>query len=109
MAHVTQLRRDGATIRLVDTCGRQVIGRSEEQARVADEWGLAVELKVIFTLENIVENAETAADAGFAAAGRVPGESEAGREVFLVRKVGTLGDAGIAGKYQPQRSVYKPL
>ena len=49
---------------------------NESEIREAEERRLAVELKIILGFENIVEDAEAAANARFATAVRIPGEAE---------------------------------
>ena len=105
MAHIGQGCGHGATGDTVDTRGRQVVWRSVEESRGAHEWRLAVELKIVFAFQDVIENAYAAANAGLAGSGRVPSKSEARCEVFLVGEVRSAGGAGVAGKHQSQRRV----
>src|ERR1022692_1983623 len=79
------------------------------ETRITHERGLTVEIKVVFPFQNVVEHAETAADARFSTPRRVPGKSEAGREVILDGKVRTLGNTAISRENHSQRRIHKPL
>ena len=77
------------------SCG----GWAEVQSRIREKRRLAVELQVILALEDIIEDTKSAADTGLPVTVRIPGEPEAGRPVFRIRKVGAIGRR-VAGKNQ---------
>src|ERR1051326_3980241 len=72
----------------------------KHRASESKEWRLPVELQVIFTLEHIVEDAATAANAGFAVAFWVPGKTDARSPIILVREVCPCWSALIAREQQ---------
>src|ERR1700733_549782 len=81
----------------------------EEETRLRIKRDLAVELQVIFALQDVIKKSEAAADAGLAASGGVPGKAEAGRKVLLIGEVHAGWRPGIAGEHHPQRRVGKSL
>src|SRR5207245_796922 len=94
---------------VVEFGGRGCDAPYRRNVRKAEEGSLPVELQVIFALEDVVEDAEAAANGGLAAAAGVIGEAEARGPVVLVGEVRTLGSAAIAGEHQPDRSVDEAL
>src|SRR5271169_5814360 len=102
LAHIGERRGHLAAI----TVGREVWGSIEESRR-AHERGLAVELKIIFAFQDVIENADAAAQAGLAVSGWVPGKTEARCKIFLVGEVRSGRGTGIAGKHQSLRRVGK--
>src|ERR1039458_7846100 len=77
------------------------------QTYTGKERRLAVELQIVFGFEDIVEHSESAADAGFGIAARVPRETHARRPVCPVRKIRSHGRACISGKYHSGRGAGK--
>ena len=69
--------------------------------RIAHERGLTVELKVVFAFQNVVENAEAAADAGLATSGGSQANPKRGAKFFLSGKFVPLGAPGSPGNTNP--------
>src|SRR5580704_141301 len=77
------------------------------QARTGKDWGLPVELQIIFTLQDVVEHPESATDAGFSIAARIPGEAQARRPIGSLRKIHAPGRARTSGKHHSRRGYGK--
>src|SRR5215813_1157952 len=84
-------------------------GGIKEQAGAAKERRLPVELQVVLAFQDVIENTEAAADAGFGIAKRIPGKSDARRPVILIRKVRALWRSRISRKHQSNRGVHETL
>src|SRR3981081_3200000 len=80
--------------------------RWETKGGKPEEGGLPVKLQVILSLQDVVENPETASNACFAAPLRIPGKADARRPVILVRKIGADRSLGVAREEQPERGVF---
>src|ERR1700674_5343145 len=59
----------------------------ERDASVAEKGRLPVELQIVFALQHVVENTETASDAGLAVALWIPREAEARSPIVLVGEI----------------------
>src|SRR2546423_1940656 len=92
--------RGGERIRQVTGITGSRSKRIEVKAVESEEGRLAIELKVVFALQDIIENAKPAAHTGLAIGEWVPGKAKTWREVILVRGVGALGRSGVTGKEQ---------
>jgi len=63
----------------------------------------AVELQVVFALQDVIEDTEAAAKAGLAATARTPGKTDARSKVGFVRKIGPTRRPSVSGKNQTER------
>jgi hypothetical protein len=79
------------------------------QAGTPHERRLPVVLQIVFSFENVVENAESAAQTHLSVATRVPGKTKARREVVFVWEIGSARSTGISGIHQAYRGVHKSL
>ncbi len=81
----------------------------EIKAGLVVERRRSIELQIVLTLEDVVENSEPAANRGLGIAKDVPCETQARRPIVLVGEVCALGRSGIARKDQAGGRVHKAL
>src|SRR5580658_8145991 len=75
-------------IRLLEvTCRPALAHAVEEETRLGIKCDLAVELQVVFALQDVIETSTASTQAGLTTSGRIPGKAEARRKVLLVREV----------------------
>src|SRR6185369_7759848 len=91
------------TIRAGNASTRNVIEKTDGR----EERWLTVKLQVVFTLQNVVEDADATTNAPAAIPKWVQGETEAWREIVLVREVCSLGSAFVSRERQSDRCVGK--
>jgi len=76
--------------------------------QIKERW-LAVELQVVFTFKNVIEDTHSPSDASLGISEWLPGKAETGSEIVLVGKVGAFRNSRIAGKDQPTGALGKTV
>src|SRR5271156_5403242 len=107
VAQIGQRRGYGTAIGV--RASRQEVRRSVVEPSRSYERRLAVELKIVLALQNVVENPAPSAQAGLAGSSRVPGKSETRRKIIPVGEVRSFGGAGVAGKDESGRRISKAV
>ena len=108
---IRRLRREWIGRAVGGKRSTQVVGRHrgicgepvEEEEGIAEERRLTVELQVILALQDVVEDAGSPSNAHFPIALRIPGETEPGCEVGLIREIGAAGGSRISGEQDTGR------
>src|SRR5258705_4498973 len=90
-------------------CRVRHTGRIKEQAGGSKERRLPIELQVVFAFQDVIEDTEAAANAGFGVAKWVPGKSNARSPVVFIRKVRTPWRSRIPWKQQSNRGIHETL